>query len=523
MQVAVVLCLYHASENMKKRFGPLVKAHVARQKSSSSSSSLSSSQIPDITSPETHPVEDDACEGEEETCDLRTEHDPYDDSDLKTALTFKSWYRIWTWLREAPTMSTLRERMDKILEVYTSHSARTYLDFLFSIAVTWAVCCFNWTYTLGMQSTQKQEGVHWTLKAKLLKKKVELHKVPQFFRDVMQTRYLTRERNTSAANTLLQMHLRAKESGYLKFSEQIKIYLTREGQQNTLERLLKALDFQVSPIANEADIRCAMKQADITRNSSAKRFGLLVDAVYPVEGQCVEHPPVLPIGLTTDQSVKFFKVKSRKSDGTVDVVAVLGNGSFACTDPTFANCGLPCKHIMAVFLNGDAYINPGLHYNQEYVVPLVRSLSIADLLPLSVAADAAEIHTLTPLADGAASDYAVRITEYAWSVVGHGGEQFSKVIRPASHAFQASKDSVKETLRKELLYLQPILTNRKDILAEFYVWTAHVRSKMAEEARTQAFSVIKATTGKSQELPHVAAKLYVDRSNKRKVSGDNSK
>jgi hypothetical protein len=116
---------------------------------------------------------------------------------------------------------------------------------------------------------------------------------------------------------------------------------------------------------------------------------------------------------------------------------VVRNDSFACTDPTLANCGLLCKHIMAVFLNGDAYINPGLHYNEEHLVPLVRSLSIADLLLLSVAADAADVHTLTPLADGAASDYAVLITECAWSAVGHGGEQISKVIRSASHAFQA--------------------------------------------------------------------------------------
>ena len=79
------------------------------------------------------------------------------------------------------------KRMDKILEVYTSQSARTYLDFLFSIAVTWAICCFNWTYTLGMQSTQRQEGVHWTLKARLLTKKVDLHKVQQFLREVVQT------------------------------------------------------------------------------------------------------------------------------------------------------------------------------------------------------------------------------------------------------------------------------------------------------------------------------------------------
>lgn len=517
----MVLCLYHASENMKKRFGPLVKAHVSRLKSiSSSSSSSSSSQLPP---PETDLVADDASEGKEDACDVRSEHDDFDESDLKTVLTFRSWYRIWTWLRESPTMSILRERMDKILEVYTSQSARTYLDFLFSIAVTWAICCFNWTYTLGMQSTQRQEGIHWTLKARLLNKKVDLHKVPQFFREVMQTRYLTRERKSSMSDTLLQMHQRAATSGYQNFSAQIKIYLTREGQQNTLERLKDALDFQVSPLVNEADLRCAMKQADVTRNSSAKRFGLLVDAVYPVEGQCLEYPPILPIGLPVDNSVKFFKVKSRSLEGTVDVVAVLENGSFACTDPTFANCGLPCQHIMAVFLNGNVYINPGLHYNHEYLVPLVRSLDISDLLQLSVAADTADIHTLSPLADGASSDYAVRITEHAWSIVGHGGEQFTNVIRPASQAFKASKDSAKETLRKELLWLQPYLSNRADLLAEFYVWTAQVRSKMAEESRTQAIAIIKATTGQSEEHAHVAAKLYVDKRNKRKVSGDNSK
>ena len=82
----MVLCLYHASENMKKRFGPLVKAHVSRLKSISSSSS-SSSQLPP---PETDPVADDASEGKEDACDVRSEHDDFDESDLKTVLTFRS-------------------------------------------------------------------------------------------------------------------------------------------------------------------------------------------------------------------------------------------------------------------------------------------------------------------------------------------------------------------------------------------------------------------------------------------------
>ena len=104
------------------------------------------------------------------------------------------------------------------------------------------------------------------------------------------------------ADTLLQMHQRAATSGCQNFSAQTKIYLTRENQQNTLERLKDALDFHVSPLVNEADLRCAMKQADVTRNGSEKIFGLLVDAVYPVEGQCLEYPPILPIGLVSNFS-----------------------------------------------------------------------------------------------------------------------------------------------------------------------------------------------------------------------------
>jgi hypothetical protein len=45
-----------------------------------------------------------------------------------------------------------------------------------------------------------------------------------------------------------------------------------------------------------------MKQADVTRNGSEKRLGLLVDAVYPVEGHCLEYPPILPIGLESNFS-----------------------------------------------------------------------------------------------------------------------------------------------------------------------------------------------------------------------------
>ena len=134
---------------------------------------------------------------------------------------------MWTWLRLAETMSILRERMDKILELYTSQSAKTYLNFLFSIAPTWAVCCFN-----------------WSLKARLGNQKVDLHRIVPFFRDVMQKRNLTRVR-LSHADTISQLHIRAVDAGCQKFSERIKVYLTKEGQQETLRRLQQSFDFKV--------------------------------------------------------------------------------------------------------------------------------------------------------------------------------------------------------------------------------------------------------------------------------------
>jgi hypothetical protein len=168
---------------MKKRFGPLVKAHVANQKTLSSSSSSTASATPEsayssINLPERQsiappsnftaefpspnhlgsvPVDEEECDNEEVT---GNEYGEFDAADLGKALTFRSWYRIWSWLRLSPTMPVLKSRMEELLQVYTSPSARTYIDFLLSIAVTWAVCCFNWAFTLGYQSTAMHVGRH---------------------------------------------------------------------------------------------------------------------------------------------------------------------------------------------------------------------------------------------------------------------------------------------------------------------------------------------------------------------------
>jgi hypothetical protein len=216
-------------------------------------------------------------------------------------------------------------------------------------------------------------------------------------------------------------------------------------------------------------------------------------------------------------------VKSRLLNGSRDIVAILGNGSFACTDPTFANYGLPCERIMALFLTGNAYINVGLHYNREYVVPYVNTMDRTDLIQLGVTVDSATGIDLIPVAADAAFDYAVKVTEFAWSLVGHGGERFDPILHPPPHAFKASKDTVAETLRRELQWIQPLLANNVKTRAEFYEFTNRWRGTLAEEGRNKAEAMTKATGGSTTAPTHIAARLIVDKSNKRKVSGDSSK
>ena len=519
---------------MKRRFGPLVRAHNAAEKSCSSfsASSTADASTTPMTATNTSPVPATGEEELPEECATSfeseddeslftnsSEGDAFRASDLENTITFRFWYRIWTWLRLSETMCILKERIDKIALVYTSPPAQSYLEFLFSTAPQWAVCCFNWSFTLGYQSTAMQEGIHWSLKARLCKKKVELHKIVDFFRDVMSTRRLTRER-LSHADTLSQLHVRAATSGCFEFSESIKIYLTLEGQQDTLRRLNEALNYLVSPLLTESSLRSALVEAESFRTSSARRFSLFIDSAYGSENESEE--ATYPAIVCNDVGVKFFRVQSRSAECTVDLVAVLGNGSFACTDPTFANMGLPCKHIMAVFLSGDTYLNPGLHYNPEYQKEFVRSMNPLYLVGLSKASSTRMGKPLTAVTIDASSDYAVVATEQAWSIVGLGGERFRSVLRPTTRSIRTAHVSVKELLRKEQQYLEPFLASRLDLRTEFYVFAASVRAKMAKESIEKAEAMCKAMEG-SVNPRHVAATLIVDKCNKRKVAGNKTK
>ena len=140
----------------------------------------------------------------------------------------------------------------------------------------------------------------------------------------------------SDRSALKRLYLEADRRGLKSSSQKIHVYLAEEGQQITLELLSSGFNFNVEELGSEKEI---IECYDITkyRNTSAERFKLIID--------CYQ---------SKKYNVTFYKFMKRATDGTVDLVAVFSDSSFACTDPYFANYGLrlPSSQIISVFIAG---------------------------------------------------------------------------------------------------------------------------------------------------------------------------
>ena len=164
-------------------------------------------------------------------------------------MTSKSWFALWNYLRKSPTLGELRQRLDRLLLVYPSKSAVSYIAFLWSTSAHWALCCYNWDLTLGYQAISLQEGIHSSMKSRLKKQRVAAHEVVSFFREVMLKRKFNMEYN-SDRSALKRLYLEADRRGLKSFSQKVHVYLTEEGQQITLELLSSGFNFNVEKLEN---------------------------------------------------------------------------------------------------------------------------------------------------------------------------------------------------------------------------------------------------------------------------------
>ena len=102
---------------------------------------------------------------------------------------------------------------------------------------------------------------------------------------------------------------------------------------------------------------------------------------------------------------------TRAADGPIDLVAVFSNGSFACTDPYFANHGIPSAQIMSVFIAGYISLNVLLHFHSLYLQPFAKDISLLHAKELSVAVYQSKIAANIDITEEATWNFASNVTE----------------------------------------------------------------------------------------------------------------
>jgi hypothetical protein len=387
--------------------------------------------------------------------------------DMKSPLTSKSWLVLWNYLRKSPTLDALRQRLDKLKVIYPSKSAVSYIEFFWSTSAHWALCCYNWDLTLGYQATSLQEGVHSSMKIRLKKQKVALHEVVTFFREVMMKRKFTSDCNSDRM-PLKKLYAEAEGRGFEPLSEILRVFLTEEAQQITLGLLNSGLNYNVEKIENDTALIECYEHTKF-RNTSSERFKIIID----------NHILNKYIG-------SFYKVTTRGTCLLVDIVAVFSNGSFASTDPYFANHGIPSPQIMSVFIAGYIAINVFFHFHPLYLHHDFKGMSSNDAKQLSVTINQDKLVVITEVNVEACWNFGTLITESEWKIVGLGGLKYATITHPNVNSIRNHPDSIAEICKKEVQRIMPIITYDERYRIIFFKCTAYIGSLQADEALSNA-------------------------------------
>jgi hypothetical protein len=225
---------------------------------------------------------------------------------------------------------------------------------------------------------------------------------------------------------------------------------------------------------------------------------------------------------------------TRATDGPVDLVAV--NGSFACTDPYFANHGLPSSQMMSVFIAGHASLNVFFHFHPLYLQPFAKEISHNHAKDISVSTHQSKVVVCTDVNEEASWNFAVRNTENYWKVVGLGGQKYEIVTNLTINSIRDHSDSIGEICRKELQKPLPIIVYDERFRTIVFKVIEDIKRVQTNEAQSNAQARQKAlgysetfvsnTNSPSSTFsimipatPLVVANKIFDRGKKRKTSG----
>lgn len=419
---------------------------------------------------------------------------------LTTELTSITWYAIWKYIRTAPTLATVRVRLDELLLKFPK--SKTYVDFLWRNVATWATCAFTWELDYGFQASSMQEGmrgfrsnyvsyatyhhhyfrrtnvncymtakiitfysrityyvvgIHSTLKRHLRGVLIPLHKTLPYFRESLARRKLNVDRKNSSASlkSLLEF---ATEAGFSRFSKTLTSSLTDEGIKLTLDQFRKGVCYTVEKLVGSSAINKCLHITLEGRGPSAARFRCLITQL--ADGN---------IGESEFVEGDYYKVTSRLINGSTDIVLISSGGNIACTSPSYARWGIPSKHIFAVFYNGGMCLNLKQHFHPVYHLPFMNDIALNLVADFTATADIQNGPAFST--DSSTSwNWAQQTSLASWETIGLGGAEFSSVVHPTARFISKAPESSIERTKKAINYLVPYINNSVEERKMFYLY-----------------------------------------------------
>ena len=297
-----------------------------------------------------------------------------------------------------------------------------------------------------------QEGFHWTVKSGTQARVQPLQQLPFYVGKQLKQRndtWLAKEGSHWAKWNEGAVLAGLQKSGCQQLIDKGKEFLTPEGFAIMLGELRDGcVGYVVTKLASKVDAIALCKSIPTTRchrAASASLFLCLLRAT-------VDHPQTVYLQVSSNVG----------NDHAHDVVMVHESGSFACTDPFFAQMGMPGRHILACHHAQFCNVNVVLHFHPRYLRKFSKPASVLDG-PFIVAT----MSLSDKICHGTAKPehnrqqhvrpQFSRLTSWSWAVSKVmvraeqevlGGAETQDARRPTVHAIRESLESKLDDARK---------------------------------------------------------------------------
>ena len=301
------------------------------------------------------------------------------------------------------------------------------------------------------------EGIHSTLKHNLGGMLLSLPRVIGFFREALIRRKLNVDRKSSIT-TVKSLLESTVASGFSNFTKHLTASLTDEGIKLTLDQFQKAFGYKVEKLHDAQDIESALNSSEVKRGPSAVRFRCLVSTVTDSIG-----------GEGMFVTGDYYKVVSRRVNGSVDLVFISPCGSIACTSSSYARWGIPSKHILAVFYDGSITINMKQHFHPVHHLQFMNDIAVNSVADYFVTSDIPNGAHKT-IDSTACWNWAQKTSEETWNSVGMGGSSYRGVAYPSATSITHAPESISEKTKKAIHFVVPYINKSVEERAIFYLY-----------------------------------------------------